>query len=512
MVADKVTVYSRKQGTDKGYCWLSGGDGTYQISEAEGVDVGTKIILHLRDDCADFATAERVRSAVTKYSSFVSFPVACNGDRVNDVQALWLKDAAGITKEEHAALYRHIAAAYDEPAFHLVYKADAPIDIKSVFYVPSMNIEKMGLAKVEAGVHLYSRRVLIQHGSKDLLPEWLRFVRGVVDSEDLPLSISRENMQDVALLQKLKAVLTRRICRWLGEEAKRDPKGYLDFHGNYNLNLKEGVATDRANAAEIAKLLRYPTTALEEDGVTSFQEYVERMKEGQEAIYYIVAANRKVALGSPYYEAFKRGGYEVLLCYHDHDEVVLQNLARFADKEFKSIETVEPPAAAEAEAAKEEEGAAGKAERLSPEQEESLLEWLKATLGPRVKDVQATKRLVDSPAVITEHDTAVTRKLMQMAEFRALGITKPPAGYKLQVNLAHPLLVALDASRRERADLAALVAHQVLDNAVMSAGIMDDAREMLPRLSQLMQAALRPPSAADAAAPPADAAAPPTGA
>ena len=462
MVADKVTVYSRKRGTDKGYCWQSTGDGTYQISEAEGVEFGTKIILHLRSDCGDFATEQRVKDAVKKYSSFVSFPVLCNGEKANEVQALWIKDAAAITKEEHASLYRHISNAYDEPIFNLVYKADAPIDIKSVFYVPKMNVEKLGLAKSDAGVHLYSRRVLIQPNSKDLLPEWLRFVKGVVDSEDLPLSISRENMQDVALLGKLKAVLTRRICRWLQDEARKDPKAYLDFYNNFSLNIKEGVATDRGNSTEIAKLLRYATTAQEEDKPTSFQEYVERMKETQTTIYYIIAANRKVALGSPYYEAFKRGGYEVLLCYNDHDEVVLQNLGRFADKEFKSIETVEPPAAPEAEADKPAEADAAKPERLTPEQEKSLVAWLKEALGTRVSDVEATKRLTDSPAVIADHDTAVTRKMMQMTEFRALGLSRPSA-YKLQVNLAHPLLVALDTARRERADVAAMVAHQVPD-------------------------------------------------
>jgi TNF receptor-associated protein 1 len=467
MVADKVTVYSRKRGSDKGYCWTSTGDGTYQISEAEGVEFGTKIVLHLREDCGDFSTVQRVKSAVTKYSSFVSFPVKCNDEKVNDVQALWLKDASSISKEEHAALYRHISNAYDEPTFSLVYKADAPIDIKSVFYIPTLNIEKMGLGKAEAGVHLYSRRVLIQHNSKELLPEWLRFVKGVVDSEDLPLSISRENMQDMALLQKLKSVLTKRICRWLQDEARKDAKAYADFYNNFALNIKEGVATDRVNSGEIAKLLRYATTAQEDDKPTSFQEYVERMKEGQKTIYYMIATNRKVALGSPYYEAFKAGGYEVLLCYNDHDEVVLQNLARFADMEFKSIETSEPPAPAEgADAAKPDEpaGDGAKPEKLTPEQEQSLVAWLKEALGKRVSDVEATKRLTDSPAIIADHDTAVTRKILQMSEFKALGITKA-ASYKLQVNLGHPLLVALDHARRERPNVASLVAHQVSEAA-----------------------------------------------
>ena len=255
MVADRVEVYSRKRGAATGYCWASAGDGNYTLSEATGVSVGTKIILHLKPDAENFAQESTVKTLISKYSSFVSFPIMCNGARLNQVDAIWLQ-SSGVTDEQHTSLYRHLNNAYDEPAYTLAFKTDAPLDIKSVFYVPQVNMEKFGMGKHEQQLHLYSRRVMIQRNCKDLLPEYLRFVTGVVDSEDLPMSVSRENMKDRRLLANLNAVLTKRVIRWLTDEANKDPKAYNDFYNNWGLCLKEGVAMDRFNASALASLLR----------------------------------------------------------------------------------------------------------------------------------------------------------------------------------------------------------------------------------------------------------------
>jgi len=259
MVADKVQVYSCKRGASTGHCWTSAGDGTYTLSEATGVSVGTKIILYLKADAENFAQESTVKTLINKYSSFVSFPVTCNGSKVNEVDAIWLK-TSGVTQEDHTSLYRHLSNAYDEPAFTLAFKTDAPLDIKSVFYIPQVNMEKFGMGKHESALHLYSRRVMIQRNCKELLPEYLRFVTGIVDSEDLPLSVSRENMKDQRLLRNLNAVLTKRIIRWLSDEANKDAKAYNDFYNSWGLCLKEGVAMDRLNAPAIAALLRYPSS------------------------------------------------------------------------------------------------------------------------------------------------------------------------------------------------------------------------------------------------------------
>mmetsp|Transcript_9212 Transcript_9212/g.18379 ORF Transcript_9212/g.18379 Transcript_9212/m.18379 type:complete len:751 (-) Transcript_9212:210-2462(-) len=492
MVADSVTVYSRKRGEEYGHCWESTGDGSYKLFKAEGVEQGTKIVLHLRDDAKEYCKEPRIKEIVGKYSSFVSFPVDLNGVKINDVKALWQKAEGEISDEEHKALFRHVSGEYEAPMYTLVYKADAPIDIKSVFYVPMMNMEKFGMAgKTVPGVHLYSRRVLIQSNAKDLLPEYFRWVKGVVDSEDLPLSISRENMQDMKLLAKLKTVLTRRIIRWLQDQAKKDEEGYLKFYEQYGLTLKEGVAMDQQNGPSLAKLLRYPSTTAADTKPTSFESYVSRMKEGQDTIYYLVANTRKQAEGSPYYEAFKRAGIEVLYCYQEHDEIVLGNLGKFMDKPLKSIEVAEPPSMDKPDEEKTEEDKQGEDnEGLSEEKAKALTDWMKDALAPRVSEVMVTTRLVDSPAIISEHDNVVTRRMMQMAEFQSLGVSKPSA-YKLQVNLKHPLLIALNDAREREPGAAKLVAEQILDNAIISAGILDDVRDMLPRLTELMQKALK---------------------
>lgn len=293
MVAEKVEVYSCKRGASVGTCWASTGDGNYTLSEATGVSVGTKIILHLKADAENFAQESTVKTLINKYSSFVSFPVTCNGSKVKEVEAIWLK-SSGVTQEDHTTLYRHLNNAYDEPAYTLEFKTDAPLDIKSVFYIPQVNMEKFGMGKSEPQLHLYSRRVMIQRNCKDLLPEYLRFVTGVVDSEDLPLSVSRENMKDQRLLRNLNAVLTKRVLRWLTDEAKKDPKSYNDFYNNWGLCLKEGVAMDRFNAPALAGLLRYPSSFSTDDEPCSLDEYVSRMKEQHDIIYYLVAQNRKV--------------------------------------------------------------------------------------------------------------------------------------------------------------------------------------------------------------------------
>lgn len=199
--------------------------------------------------------------------------------QINDVKALWLEDSSAVTDEAHSALFKHLAGTWEDPHYTLMYKADAPIDIKSVFYIPRRNNETFGQPNArEIGVHLYSRRVLIQKHAKDLLPEYLRFVRGVVDSEDLPLSISRETMQDKKLLNKLKQVLTKRVIRWLIDEAKKNPEKYKSFYESFVMYLKEGVATDQANSKDILKLLRYPSSAQGDSTLISFQEYADRLQ------------------------------------------------------------------------------------------------------------------------------------------------------------------------------------------------------------------------------------------
>jgi len=275
------------------------------------VSIGTKIVLHLKSDSTKFSDRALVESTVKKHSAFVSFPIRVNGTPVNTVGALWTKSPSEISEEQHAEFYRFVAHAYDDPQYRLQYRTDSPLSIRALLYVPERHTEIFGMGRMEPGVNLYSRRVLIQAKSKLLLPEWCRFVKGVVDSEDIPLNISREHMQDSLLIGKLRDVVTTRICKWLEDESKRDADKFLAFWRDFGLFIKEGVCVDAAHRKDAAKLLRYETDQTEEGKPASLKDYVSRMKEDQKHIFYALAPSRAIALDSPYCEPLIKKGYEV---------------------------------------------------------------------------------------------------------------------------------------------------------------------------------------------------------
>ncbi|RUP47403.1 hypothetical protein BC936DRAFT_145769 [Jimgerdemannia flammicorona] len=312
MVGDKIKVYSRSaRPGSKGYCWTTDGLGSYTLAEAEGVAVGTKIVIELREDSANFASKFTIDSVIKKYSNFVGFPIHLNGTKVNTVEPLWTQDKSAVTTDQHREFYRFVANAWDDPQFTLHYRTDAPMSIRSILYVPEhlLSNELLG-QRLEPGVSLYSRKVLIQPKSKALLPEWLRFVKGVVDLEDLPLNVSRELLQD-NVLSKLRNIMTARIIRWFHNESHQNPDKFNKFFLDFGQFLKEGICIDAQSKKDIAKLLRYETSATKEGELIGLKEYVERKKEGQERIYYLLTPKRKFAEESPYLEAFRKKDIEV---------------------------------------------------------------------------------------------------------------------------------------------------------------------------------------------------------
>lgn len=231
MVGDKVDVYTQSATSgNESHVWRSDGTGSYEIASTTGTDRGSKIVIHLKDSCLEYAQPKRIESIVKQYSNFVAFPIVLNGEKVNTVEALWTMDPKDISPEQYTSFYKFIANAFDDPLYHLNFKTDAPIELKTLFFVGTTHMEKMGYARMSPGVSLYSRKVLIERNAPDILPDWLRFVRGVIDSEDLPLSISREKMQDTRLLTKIKDIITRRLLRFFDEQARKDPTKYKVFH------------------------------------------------------------------------------------------------------------------------------------------------------------------------------------------------------------------------------------------------------------------------------------------
>ena len=313
--------------------------GTYEIKEVEGIPRGTEIIIELKTDCLDFSKKSYVEGVIMKYSNFVGFPIHLNDAKVNTVQPLWTKSKDQITEEQHKEFYQYITGFPNEPIFHLHYSVDSPIMIRSLFYVPATNPEKMSRERLDAGVNLYSRKVLIKPKAQELLPEWLRFVRGVCDSEDIPLNLSREILQDSALISKIRNTLTNRVLKWLADEANRDPIKYNKFLDEFEPMLEEGVVSDRNNKDKIAPLLRFESSATEEDGKTSLDDYLKRAKEGQKKIYYLSGSNRGTILASPYMEQFAKDNVEVLFITKPFGDYVMKNLDSFKNFEIVPADT-----------------------------------------------------------------------------------------------------------------------------------------------------------------------------
>jgi TNF receptor-associated protein 1 len=483
MVAKRVRVYARSWHLEGiGHCWTSDGVGSYEIEESEGQRRGCKIVLELKDDCHEFANATRLKEVLRRYSSFVPFPINLNGEKVNTIQAIWLRSKGDIKEEEYTEFYKYQANAFDEPRLRLHFSADAPLAINALLFVPKDNPEKWGFGRVEPGVALYCRKVLIDAAPKDLLPEWLRFLKGVVDSEDLPLNISRETLQDRTLIEKLNKIVTGRFLKFLEEEAKQRPDSYKEFFQAYSLYLKEGAAMDFTHRTALTKLLRAESSVLAKGELTSFADYVSRMKEAQKEIYYLVGPSRAALEGSPYFEAFKLRGLEVLFFTEGIDEYVMSHVREFdgkklvsADSQDVKLDDLPPPAAENA---------------LNDDQTKELASWLKETLGDRVRDVKGGDRLVDSPAMAFNTDFMGPQMRRMMKAMKQEGADEP-VKVDLQINPRHPLVVSLHGLRSAKPDFAKLVAEQVLDNALITAGLLDDSRSMVSRLNKILEAASR---------------------
>ncbi|OZJ03399.1 hypothetical protein BZG36_04011 [Bifiguratus adelaidae] len=487
MVGNKIKVYTKSATPgSKGYCWTTDGHGSYTLAEADGVSVGTKIVIELKDECKSYANKIEVDSIIKKYSNFVGFPIYLNGQKVNTVDALWTKDKSAVTPEQHKEFYRFVANAFDDPQFTLHYKTDAPLNISAILYIPERHMEILG-QHIEPGVNLYSRKVLIQPKSRGLFPEWLRFLKGVVDSEDIPLNVSRELMQD-NILSKLKHVMTRRVIKWLEDESKKNTAQFNEFFLDYGQFIKEGVCTDSMNKKEIAKLLRYESSATKSGELIGLKDYADRVKEGQKRIYYILAPKRKFAEESPYNEVFRQNGVEVLYLYDTVDEFVVNHLREFQGLQLVSVDSAET---ANDPLLKKGEPATDTAGKLTDQQAKDLAAWMELTLGrDLVSKVDVSRRLVSYPAIVTDHESPAMRKMMAMMQGSAKQGEMPLQPNRLEINPDHKVMQGLYHTKDTNPTLARMAAEQVYDNALCAAGVLDDPRSMISRLNSLLEISL----------------------
>ncbi|MEM1085016.1 MAG: molecular chaperone HtpG [Verrucomicrobiota bacterium] len=480
MVADEVEVHTRSWRKDgEGLVWKSDGKTGYEIEESPDAQRGVKIILKLKEDQKEYAEDHRIKHLIETYSNFVGFPVIVDGKRVNEVEALWLKNKSEISEEEYNEFYKFQAKAFDEPSYRLHFAADAPLAINALIFVPSENPERMGLNKIDPAVALYCKKVLIDSEPKDLLPDWMRFLKGVIDSADLPLNISRETMQDSALVRKIGGVISKRVLKMFDKEASGDPEKWQAFYKKFDRFFKEGVATDFANKEALAKLLRFESTMSEEGQMTSFPEYLTRMKDGQESIYYIVGSSKEQIEASPYLEAFRQRGLEVIYFTEAVDEYVVEALGEFDGKKLQSV----------SQGGVDLDDVDLEGDALSDEETEKLCGFLKEEFGDKVTKVEAGKRLVDSPVVALVPQDGMTAQMRAMMKAMDENFNDE-VKVELEINPRHPLVRKLAETSEANPELAKLVAGQLLDNSLIAAGLLDDARDTVRRMNELMEKAM----------------------
>ncbi|AWK87810.1 molecular chaperone HtpG [Azospirillum thermophilum] len=493
MVADRVTVLTRKAGESQGWRWESDGKGEFTVSEAADLPRGTRIVLHLREGDDEYLEEYRLGAIVRKYSDHIAIPILFGeGDdakALNSASALWTRSKSEITAEQYKEFYHHVGHAFDEPWLTLHWRAEGALEYTNLLFVPSTKPFDLFDPKRAHRVKLYVKRVFITDAAEGLIPPYLRFLRGVVDSEDLPLNISREMLQHNPMLAKIRAGITRRVLSELNKKAKdtENAAEYQAFWENFGAVLKEGLYEDYEHRDELLKLLRFRTTA--GDGLVSLEEYVGRMKEGQEAIFTISGDDVDSLLRSPQLEGFKAKGVEVLLLTDPVDEFWVPSVGQYQGKPFKSVTR------GGADLGKIQGGEEKPEEKEAAKGELSdLLALLKLTLQDAVKDVRPSERLTDSAVCLVADENDMDMHLERLLkQHRQLGADAPAAKRILEVNPTHPLIRRL--ADRAKADGAAVTledaAWLLLDQArIVEGEALPDPAAFARRLASAMEKGL----------------------
>ncbi|QEE30704.1 molecular chaperone HtpG [Terriglobus albidus] len=493
MVADKVEVVSRKAREEKTYRWISDGKTGFEIEEVTGdaarKAAGTTILIHFNDEGAQYANGWRLQEIVKKYSNHIAFPIFLTYEKsewdeekkesiktrtteqVNAASAMWRRSKSELTDDDYKELYKSIAGDWEDPLFWFHTRAEGTLEYTTLFYIPAKAPLDLYQADYKGGVKLYVKRVFIMDDSRDLLPQYLRFVRGIIDSEDLPLNVSREILQQNKVLTSIKTASVKKILSELKTIATNDPEKYAKFIAEYNRPLKEGLYGDFANRETLLELIRFKSSKVA--GLTSFAEAKDRMQPEQKALYYITGGTESMLRNSPLLEIYKKKGIEVLILDDDVDEIVFSTVAKYGDIDLKAVNKSSTSGDLKDEAAPE------KAEELKP-----LLEKIKATLGDAVKEVRASSRLADSPSVIVSDEDEPSARMRQMMQ--AMGQTNlPELQPTLEINPDHEIIRKLlsDTSNGKVEDAAWLL----FDQALLLEGVpLKDPATFVQRLNRVL--------------------------
>ncbi|MBV8291861.1 MAG: molecular chaperone HtpG [Mycobacterium sp.] len=468
MVADKVELLTRKAGESEATKWESGGDGTYTIAAVEGAPQGTSVTLHLKpedkeDALHDYTSEWKIRTLVKKYSDFIAWPirmevetrtpapedggeetVTLETETLNSGKALWARPKDEVSDEEYKEFYKHIAHAWDEPLEVISMRAEGNFEYQALLFIPSRAPFDLYEPGGDIGVQLYVKRVFIMGDCDELMPRYLRFIKGVVDAQDLSLNVSREMLQQDRQINAIRRRLTKKVLSTIKELQSERPDDYRTFWGQFGKVLKEGLMRDVDNQETLLQISSFASTH-SDDELTTLDEYAERMKDGQQRIFYATGESRQQILNSPHLEAFKAKGYEVLLLTDAVDEIWLGTVTEFDGKPLQSV------AKGEVDLDTEEEKTAHEAERKEREKDfADLLAWLKETLSEHVKEVRLSTRLTESPACLITDAFGITPTLARM--YRASGQDIPVEKRTLELNPNHPLVTGLQQAHKDRAD------------------------------------------------------------
>ncbi len=485
MVSDHVKVITRSYKQDaKGFVWESDGASGYTISPEEGIQRGTRIVVHLKEDKKEYLDEDKLKEIIQEYSNFVTSPILLSGKKINTIQAIWTRRPNEITDEEYNEFYKFIANMESEPLFRLHTSSDAPIQLNALLYIPKDNYEVFGLSRTEPGVHLYCNKILIESKVKDLLPEYLRFVKGVVDSEDLPLNISRETLQDNQLVKKIGKHLTKKILSTLKAQKKEQPEKYKEFWKQFSVFIKEGANTDYENREELADLLLFESSKTKSGETTSLEEYISRASEDQKEIYYLSGMNRNELDNSPYMESFREKDIEVLYLTNPIDDFVMTSIREYKEKNLVSADNanIKLPSKPVDDNKTDEE-------KDKPEEKDlkSFIKWITKHLKDRISEVKISDRLVDSPAMLVNPDDMMTVHMQKILE--QAGQTMYSPGKKvLEINPKHNLIKKMSALHQEGGhdDLLKILSDQMTDNAFLMAGLETDKTSMIKRINTIM--------------------------
>ena len=482
MVTDEVTIETRHANQDSvGYRWKSLGEGKFSIEEIDRAKRGTKISFVLKEESKEFAEEWRVKQIIKKYSNFVDFPVYVGEEKVNTVTALWQKRKDDLKEEELNEFYKYLSNDFQAPLGYLHVALEGSVNFKSLLFIPETAPVALFSEKDYKGLHLYVNRVLIQDDCKDLLPEYLRFIKGVVDTEDLPLNVSREVTQNSPVMAKINKTLTGKVLGLLEDWAANDATKYEKFYRGFSPLLKTGINTDFSNRDKLVNLLRFESSATEKGQFTSFKEYVSRMASEQKEIYYVSGDHREIIERNPNLEYFKKHGIEVLFLTDPVDVFVVPSLIEYDKKPLKSIDK------ADIEVKPEEANEAGLTESAST----SLLTTFKELLLDKVEDVVASKRLVDSAVTLVvgkEGMDSQTERMMKM-------FNKEYAGSKkiMEVNLSHPLIKNLWHLHQQdsKSPLLKTMVWQLYEAALLLEGNLTSPTDFVARMTEIMERATR---------------------